>query len=120
MRRTLLAIVIAVISALAFAQSTSPESLYEHGMDAISGAGPSHSDRDAISIFAAQLKPALWPLSSRSDYFFETGTVTAAAVKANRRLVRRPPTRAMLTQWMLGRSYFWPRHSARHERRSSG
>ena len=69
MRRTLLAFAIAVTGALAFAQSTSPESLYEHGMDAISGAGPSRNDRDAIEYFRRSAEAGYGPAQVALGYF---------------------------------------------------
>ena len=107
MHRTLLAVVIAVTSALAFAQSTSPESLYEHGMDAISGAGPSRSDRDAIEYFRRSAEAGYGPAQVALGYFFETGTVTAGSQSQAVDWYRKAANQGdVLAQWMLGRSYF--------------
>jgi len=53
MRRTILSSVLVLCSVLSFAQSTSPDALYERGMDAITGIGVSQNDALGLTTFAA-------------------------------------------------------------------
>ncbi|MBI3645949.1 MAG: sel1 repeat family protein [Acidobacteriales bacterium] len=108
MRRTILTVFFAVLtSALAFAQSTSPEALYERGMDAISGAGPSRNDRDALEYFRRSAELGYGPAQVALGYFYETGTLTAGSQSQAVDWYRKAANHGdVLAQWMLGRSYF--------------
>jgi hypothetical protein len=107
MRRTLLPVLFAVISVCALAQSTSPEALYERGMDAISGAGPSRNDRDAIEYFRRSADLGYGPAQVALGYFYETGTITAGSQSQAIDYYRKAANQGdVLAEWMLGRSYF--------------
>ena len=107
MRRTLLAVVVVLISVATFAQSTSPEALYERGMDAISGAGPSRNDRDALEYFRRSAELGYGPSQVSLGYFLETGQLTAGsqsqAVDWYRKAANQDDP---LAEYLLGRSYF--------------
>ena len=53
MRRTILTSILVLWSTLALAQSTSPDVLFERGMDAITGVGPLQNDALGIDYFGA-------------------------------------------------------------------
>src|SRR5271168_911645 len=51
MRRIILLSILVLASTIAIAQSTSPEALFDRGMDAITGVGPSRNDSLGIDYF---------------------------------------------------------------------
>lgn len=107
MRRTILSVVVVLISALSFAQSASPEALYERGMDAISGAGPSRNDRDAIEYFRRSAQLGYGPAQVALGYFYETGTITAGSQSQAVDWYKKAANQGdVLAQWMLGRRYY--------------
>jgi len=79
MRRTLLSVFVVLISIATFAQSTSPEGLYERGMDAISGAGPSRNDRDALEYFRRSAELGFGPSQVALGYFSKPASSLPAA-----------------------------------------
>jgi TPR repeat protein len=107
MRRTILSVLAVLISTIAFSQSISSEALYERGMDAISGAGPSRNDRDAIEYFRRSADLGYGPAQVALGYFYETGTITAGSQSQAVDWYRKAANQGdVLAQWMLGRSYF--------------
>jgi uncharacterized protein len=107
MRRAILSVVAVLISTIAFSQSISPETLYERGMDAISGAGPSRNDRDAIEYFRRSADLGYGPSQVALGYLYETGTITAGSQSQAVDWYRKAANQGdVLAQWMLGRSYF--------------
>lgn len=105
MRRTLLLLLL--IGSLALGQSTSPEALYERGMDAISGAGPSRNDRDALEYFRRSADLGYGPAQVALGYFYETGQLTAGSQSQAVDWYRKAANQGdVLAQWMLGRNYF--------------
>jgi uncharacterized protein len=107
MRRTILAAFVVVISSLAFAQSTSPEALYDRGMDAISGAGPSRNDLQALDYFRRSADRGYGPAEVVIGYFYETGTITTASPGQAVEWYRKAADQGdVLAQWMLGRRYY--------------
>lgn len=107
MRRTISAAVFVLAAALAFAQSTSPEALYERGMDAISGAGPSRNDRDALEYFRRSAELGYGPSQVVLGYFYETGQLTAGSQSQAVDWYRKAANQGdALAQWLLGRSYY--------------
>ena len=107
MRRTLLSVFVVLISIATFAQSTSPEGLYERGMDAISGAGPSRNDRDALEYFRRSAELGFGPSQVALGYFFETGQLTAGSQSQAVDWYRKAANQGdVLAEYMLGRTYF--------------
>ena len=71
MRRTTLLILLALASAFAFAQSSSPDALYERGMDAISSVGPSRNDLEGIDYFRRSADRGYGPAQIALGYYYE-------------------------------------------------
>jgi len=107
MRRTFLPLFVTVIASLAFAQSNSPEALYERGMDAISGAGPSRNDRDALEYFRRSADLGYGPSQVALGYFYETGQITAGSQSQAIDWYRKAANQGdVLAEWLLGRNYY--------------
>lgn len=107
MPRTVLSLFFLLMSSLALGQSASPETLYERGMDAISGAGPSRNDREALESFRRSAELGYGPAQVALGYFYETGQLTAGSQSQAIDWYRKAANQGdVLAQWMLGRSYF--------------
>src|SRR5260221_11121157 len=74
MRRTIFFLILVLWSAMAFAQSISPDSLYERGMDAITGIGPSRNDSLGVDYFRKSSDVWYGPAQIALAYYYETGT----------------------------------------------
>ncbi len=107
MRQAAFLFCIVLISLTVFAQSNSPQSLYERGMDAISGAGISRNDFQALDYFRRSAEMGYGPAEVVMGYFYETGLLTAAnqgqAVEWYRKAAQDGD---VLGQWLLGRRYY--------------
>jgi TPR repeat protein len=107
MRRTILPSILVLWSALAFAQSTSPDALYERGMDAITGVGTSENDPLGIDYFRRSADVGYGPAQIALAYYYETGTVLAANPALAVELYRKAAVQGdPLAAWMAGRHYF--------------
>jgi uncharacterized protein len=107
MRRLTCLFAFVLMSTVTFAQSNSPEQLYERGMDAISGAGLSRNDRDALEYFRRSAELGYGPAQVVLGYLYETGTLTAGSQSQAIDWYRKAANQGdALAQWMLGRSYF--------------
>ena len=107
MRRTKLFVILVLWSTIALAQSTSPDALYERGMDAITGVGPSRNDVAGIDYFRRSADLGYGPAQLALGYYYETGT-----------MIERDPGHALdlykkaaqqgdpLAGWLAGRLYF--------------
>src|SRR5271169_240429 len=107
MRRTILSAILALCSAMAAAQSSSPDALYERGMDAITGIGPSRNDTLGIDYFRRSSDLGYGPAQIALGYYYENGI-----------LIERDPGHALdlykkaaqqgdpLAGWLAGRLYF--------------
>jgi TPR repeat protein len=105
MRR--IAIFVLIATCFSVAQSTSPEALYERGMDAISGSGYSRNDLQAFDYFKKSAELGYGPSQVAVGYFYETGTLTAGSQPQavdwyKKAAVQGDP----LAGWMLGRRYY--------------
>lgn len=106
MRRTL-PVLLLLIGSLALGQSTSPEALYERGMDAISGAGPSRNDLQALDLFKRSAELGYGPAEVVVGYFYETGTIATSSHTQALEWYRKAANQGdVLAQWMLGRRYY--------------
>jgi TPR repeat protein len=107
MPRTALLILLALASAIAFAQSSSPDALYQRGMDAISGVGPAHNDLEGIDYFRRSADLGYGPAQIALGYYYETGTVITGDQGKALDLYRKAAAQGdPLASWLAGRRYF--------------
>ncbi len=106
MNRTILPI-LALLSTLAFAQSTSPDALYERGMDAITGVGTSRNDALGIDFFRRSAALGYGPAQIALGYYYENGTSIARDPAQALDLYRKAAQQGdPLAGWLAGRIYF--------------
>jgi uncharacterized protein len=106
MRRGILGLFF-VVSVFALGQSNSGEQLYQRGMDAMSGAGPSRNDREALDDFRASAEKGYVPAEVVLGYLYETGTLTAGNQSEAVEWYRKAANSGdVLAQWLIGRRYF--------------
>ena len=106
MRRTILASILALLSTVALAQSNSPDSLYERGMDAITGIGPSRNDSLGVDYFRRSAGLGYGPAQIALAYYYETGTFLARDPGQALDLYRKAAQQGdQLAGWMAGRLY---------------
>jgi len=107
MRRTILSSILVLGSTMALAQSSSPEALYDRGMDAITGVGPSQNDALGIDYFRRSAELGYGPAQIALAYYYETGTAVASnpgqAVDLYRKAAQQGDP---LAGWLAGRHYF--------------
>lgn len=111
MRRTILSSILLLScvlwSALAFAQSTSPDALYERGMDAITGIGPSRNDSLGVDYFKRSSDLGYGPAQIALAYYYETGTFLVRDPGHALDLYRKAAVQGdPLAAWLAGRLYF--------------
>ncbi|MGA7559266.1 MAG: tetratricopeptide repeat protein [Terriglobales bacterium] len=107
MRRTVLFAILALLNTLALAQSSSPEALYDRGIDAITGVGPSQNDALGIDYFRRSADLGFGPAQIALAYYYETGTGVVSnpgqAVDLYRKAAQQGDP---LAAWLAGRHYF--------------
>jgi TPR repeat protein len=107
MRRTILSSILVLWSMIALAQSTSPDALYERGMDAITGIGPSRNDMLGIDYFRRSADLSYGPAQIALAYYYEAGTVIAGSQSQALDLYRKAAQQGdPLAGWLAGRRYF--------------
>ena len=107
MRRTILSSILVLLSTIALAQSSSPDSLYERGMDAITGVGPSRNDSLGIDYFRRSSDLGYGPAQIALAYYYETGTVIAGNQSQAVDLYHKAAQQGdPLAGWLAGRRYF--------------
>jgi TPR repeat protein len=108
MRRTILSSIFALLSAMAaFAQSTSPDALYERGMDAITGVGTSRNDTLGIDYFRRSAALGYGPAQIALGYYYESGTfITRDPAEALDLYKKAAQQGDPLAGWLAGRLYF--------------
>jgi hypothetical protein len=107
MCRTILSSILVLLSTMAFAQSSSPEALYERGMDAITGVGPSRNDSLGIDYFRRSADLGYGPAQIALAYYYETGTGVASNPSQAVDLYRKAAQQGdPLAGWLTGRHYF--------------
>src|SRR5271168_113824 len=78
MRRIILFAIFVILNALAASgQSTSPDALYERGMDAITGIGASRNDTLGIDYFRRSAQLGYGPAQIALGYYYESGAFIA-------------------------------------------
>ncbi len=107
MRRMILSAILVLWSTIALAQSTSPEALYDRGMDAITGVGPTQNDSLGIDYFRRSAELGYGPAQIALAYYYETGTVVAGSQSQALDLYRKAAQQGdPLAGWLVGRHYF--------------
>jgi uncharacterized protein len=112
MRRTILSStfvvsILALVSTFAWAQSSSPEALYDRGVDAITGVGPSRNDALGIDLFRQSSDLGYGPAQIALAYYYETGTVVASDPAKAVDLYRKAAQQGdALAGWLAGRHYY--------------
>jgi uncharacterized protein len=107
MRRTILTSILVLWSTMALAQSTSPDALYERGIDAITGVGTSQNDSLGIDYFRRSADLGYGPAQIALAYYYETGTVVARNPSQAVDLYRKAAQQGdPLAGWLAGRHYF--------------
>jgi TPR repeat protein len=106
--RLLIPILVLIASALAMAQSESPDALYERGMDAITGVGTSRNDLLGIDYFKRSSDLGYGPAQIALAYYYEMGTViTGNQGQPSLDLYKKAAQQGdPLASWLLGRRYF--------------
>jgi TPR repeat protein len=115
MRRTILTSILVVCSAMALAQSTSPEALYERGVDAITGVGSSRNDALGVENFRHSAELGYGPGQIALAYYYETGSFLTRDPAQALDLYRKAAQQGdPLAGWLAGRLYFLagPLHNA--------
>jgi TPR repeat protein len=97
-------------SGLAFAQSNSIDAprLFETGMNALTGIGPSHNDQTAVESLRRSADLGYPPAQVVLGYIYETGAATVAADPAQAIEWYKKATKQddNVGDWLLGRAYF--------------
>jgi len=107
MSRKILATVIVLWSTFALAQSTSPDALYERGMDAVTGIGPSRNDVAGMEYFRRSADLGYGPAQVALGYYYENGILTERDPGHALELYRKAAQQGdPLAGWMAGRLYF--------------
>jgi TPR repeat protein len=107
MRRTVLSSIVVFVSIFALAQSTSPQALYDRGVDAITGIGSSRSDTQGIEYFRRSADLGFGPAQIALAYYYETGTVLPSNPAQALDLYRKAAQQGdPLAGWLAGRQYF--------------
>jgi uncharacterized protein len=106
MRRISFSFFIMLFSALCMAQSTSPDALYERGMDAITGIGPSRNDSQGIEYFRRSAGLGYGPAQIALAYYYDTGVFLAPDPGQALDLYRKAAQQGdPLAAWLAGRLY---------------
>ena len=116
MRRTILSAILVLLSTLGFAQSTSPEALYERGMDAITGVGSSRNDSLGVDYFRRSADLGYGPAQIALGYYYETGS--GRATGPGHRPVSQVRATGRPTCGLAGRTTLLPRQRGGAMRRS--
>ncbi len=106
MRRAILPSILVLLSALAFAQSTSPDALYDRGMDAITGVGSSRNDTLGIDYFRRSAALGYGPAQVALGYYYESGSfLTRDPGEALDWYKKAAQQGDPLASWLAGRLY---------------
>jgi len=107
MPRAILSSIAVFVATIAFAQSTSPDALYERGIDAITGIGVSRNDTLGVDYFRRSADLGYGPAQIALAYYYETGTGVASDPTQALDLYRKAAQQGdPLAGWLTGRQYF--------------
>src|SRR6202453_3981511 len=112
MRRTILSStfvvsILALVSTFAWAQSSSPEALYDRGVDAIAGVGSSRNDALGVENFRHAAELGYGPGQIALAYYYETGKFLTSDPAQALDLYRKAAQQGdPLAGWLAGRLYF--------------
>jgi TPR repeat protein len=108
MPRWLLIPIFAFFGAVAAAQSTSPDALYERGIDAVTGVGDSRNDMLGIDYFKRSADMGYGPAEIALAYYYEAGTlITGNQGQPSVDLYKKAAQQGdPLAAWLTGRRYF--------------
>jgi len=107
MRRIFLLAIFVQLRLFVCAQSTSPDALYERGMDAITGIGSARDDQQGIDYFRRSAEVGYGPARIALGYYYETGAVLPKdEVQALDLYRKAAQTGDPLAAWLVGRLYF--------------
>lgn len=111
MRLRIFSAIFLAASALASAQSSSPDALYERGLDAITGVGESRNDTLGVDYFHRSADLGYGPAQIALGYYYEMGIVTPAnqgnAGQLSLDLYKKAAQQGdPLAGWLAGRRYF--------------
>lgn len=108
MRGRFLLSILLLMSAAAFAQSMSPDALYERGMAAITGVGTSRNELAGIDYFRRSADLGYGPAQIALGYYYEMGTVIGANQgQPSLDLYKKAALQGdALAGWLAGRRYF--------------
>jgi TPR repeat protein len=115
MRRPILMSILVLWSALTLAQSSSPEALYDRGVDAIAGVGSSRNDALGVENFRHAAELGYGPGQIALAYYYETGKFLTSDPAQELDLYRKAAQQGdPLAGWLAGRIYFLagPMHNA--------
>jgi uncharacterized protein len=110
MRSTIFFAILLLVSVLASAQSSSPDALYERGVDAITGVGETRNDKLGVDYFHRSADLGYGPAQIALGYYYEMGLVTPAnqgnAGQLSLDLYKKAAQQGdPLAAWMAGRRY---------------
>jgi uncharacterized protein len=107
MRRFLNILLSAFLGATALGQSSSPEALYQRGINAITGMGPTRNDQEGFDYFRRSAQMGYGPAELALGYYYETGTFIAGDPSQARDLYRKAAIQGdPLAGWIVGRHYY--------------
>jgi len=107
MHRKVFLSVFVLLSAFASAQSTSPQALYDRGMSAITGVGPTRDEVQGVDYFRQSAEVGYGPAQIALGYYYETGIVLTKNVGQALDLYKKAATQGdPLAAWLAGRLYF--------------
>lgn len=111
MRSRIFFAIFILLSALASAQSSSPDALYERGIDAITGVGESHNDQLGLDYFHRSADLGYGPAQIALGYYYEMGLVVPKNQGNPGQLSLDLYKKAAqqgdpLAAWLAGRRYF--------------
>ncbi len=107
MRRSILFAIFVSLTVIAAGQSDSPEALYDRGIDAITGVGPSENDVQGVDYFRRSAERGYGPAQIALAYYYETGSVVASNPVEAVNLYRKAAQQGdPLAGWLAGRHYY--------------
>jgi TPR repeat protein len=100
-------VVLLLASTLAWAQSGSPDALYERGVNAITGIGETQNEQAGIDYFHRSADLGYGPAQIALGYYYEMGIVPGNQGQPSVDLYKKAAAQGdPLAAWLLGRRYF--------------